>query len=63
MLCVRVSMMFLNRLGRIVSGMLFLRDLLNTTRYEAREYWYMVLMVDKSDNTKNKMAPRLAAGR
>jgi len=55
--------MFLNRLGRIVSGMLFLRDLLNTTRYEAREYWYMVLMVDKSDNTKNKMAPRLAAGR
>ena len=31
-------------------------------RYEAREYWYMVLIVDRSERTKKSIAPRLAAG-
>jgi len=55
--------MFFNLFCRIVSGKLFFNENSNTSRYEEREYWYMLLMVDKSASTKNKMAPRLAAGR
>ena len=54
--------MFLNLFCRMASGKDFFRESSNTSRYEANEYWYMVLMDDISAKMKNKMAPRRAAG-
>ena len=55
--------MFFSRFCRIVSGILFFSEYWKTSRYEDREYWYIVLIEDRSASTKNKMAPLLAAGR
>ena len=50
-------------LGRYECGWLRLRECSNTSRYVAKEYWYMLFTVAKSDRTKKSIAPCLAAGR
>ena len=56
-------MMFTNLFCRMESGKLFFNEKSKTSKKEARENWYMLLMTAISERTKNKMAPRLAAGR
>ena len=63
MLKVSVSVMFLSRLIRMESGSDFFSDSPNTSRKALREYWYMAFTRAISDSTKNRMAPRRAAGR
>lgn len=55
-------MMLRNRFTTMESGRLFLREKVKTSRKDAREYWYMLLMSAISERTKNRIAPLLAAG-
>ncbi|RNA15600.1 hypothetical protein BpHYR1_015873 [Brachionus plicatilis] len=61
MFIVSVLIIFLSLLSKLASGVAFLSENSNTSRYADSEYWYMVFTADISARTKNKMAPRLAA--